>query len=97
MCAHSVLILLAPDSVVSRLEPAGGISAHVSSILAGPLLPFPQMLGGPRPAPACPASLTAHPLELLSVLDPGIPGSQDLCQEQQGQSKTHKIEDFPHL
>jgi hypothetical protein len=29
------------------------------------------------------------------VLDPG--NSQDLCQEQQGQLKTHKIEDFPHL
>jgi hypothetical protein len=68
----SVLILLAADAAVSRLEPAGGISAHVSSILAGSLLLFPQMLGGPGgPAPACPAPLTASP----PVLVPGSSGS----------------------
>jgi hypothetical protein len=71
MCARIVLTLLAPDSVVSHLEPAGGITAHVSSILAGPLLLFPQMLDGPGAALACPAYLTAHPLELL----PGSAGS----------------------
>jgi hypothetical protein len=55
MRARSVFILLAADSAVSLLEPAGGISAHVSSILAESLLLFRQMLGGPGPAPACPA------------------------------------------
>jgi hypothetical protein len=96
MCAHSVLTLLAPDSVVSRLEPAGGISAHVSSILAMPLLLFPQMLGRPGPAPACPASLTAHPLELL----PGRAGSGQFPGSLSGTTRT--IENpqnrgFPHL
>ncbi len=34
MCTYDVLILMAADSAVLRLELEGGVSAHVSSILA---------------------------------------------------------------
>ncbi len=67
----SLCWLLAADTAVSRLEAAGSISAHVSSILAGSLLLFPEMLGGPGPGAACPTPLTASP----PVPVPGSSGS----------------------
>ncbi len=70
MCVRSVLTLLAAASDMSRLE-AAGISAHVSSILAGSLVLLPKMLGGPGPAPACSAPLTAP----LPAPVPGSSGS----------------------
>ncbi len=74
MCTHDVITLLAADSAVSRLELVGGVSAHVSSILAGSLLLFPFTSGGPGPAPACPSPpLTAPPPldQVQEVLDLG--------------------------
>ncbi len=83
MRALDVLTLLAAYSAVSRLEPVEDVSAHVSSILAGSLLLFSQMLGGPGPAPACPP-LSLHPIlkRFQEVLDLG--NSHDLCLEQVG-------------
>jgi hypothetical protein len=66
MCACSALTLLAADSAVSHLQPGGGISFHVSSILARSLLLPSQMLGGPGPVLACPTPLTALPPSTLS-------------------------------
>jgi hypothetical protein len=46
MCTHDVITLLAADSAVSRLELVGGISANVSSILAGLYCCFPSQQAG---------------------------------------------------
>jgi hypothetical protein len=43
MCVRDVLTLLVADSAVSRLELEESVSAHVSFILAGSLLLFPQI------------------------------------------------------
>jgi hypothetical protein len=61
VCVHTcdVLTLLAADSAVSRLKLVGGVSAHVSSILAGSLLLLPHTLGGPGTVSAFPSPLTA--------------------------------------
>jgi hypothetical protein len=87
MCARNVLTLLAADSAMSRIEPAGDISAHVSSILAGFLLLFPPMLGGPGPAPACPPPLTTLPSETV----PGSSGSGQFLGSLSGTERCNSI------
>jgi hypothetical protein len=75
VCVHTcdVLTLLAADSAVSRLKLVGGVSAHVSSILAGSLLLLPHIFGGPGGLPPLTPSLVLHsPLgRFQEVLDLG--------------------------